>query len=366
MRPRIRRRFLADARRDRAFYARRPALKGSLDRNIIGRAMESVDLSKPLEDVGLRVDRAYDGLRLDRFLREKLPWRSRAAIQRMIREGRVLVNDRPGKAGERVRHRDAVRVRAVEPAPGEIRHAEIPLRILYEDEWLVALDKQPGILTHPVGRTLYNTLINALHHRYRNVDDPSRDVIPKLVHRLDRDTSGVLLISKDDRVRATLSAQFETKQVEKEYLAIVCGVPERDAGTIDLPIGVAGAAGHGRAAMAIRASLTEYRVLERLPGFALVRALPRTGRTHQIRVHLAAIGLPIVCDARYGGGSELRGDGAAAGESDEPILSRQALHAERLRFVHPVSRHPMEIRAELPGDLERALAFLRSQLPEQA
>jgi 23S rRNA pseudouridine1911/1915/1917 synthase len=320
----------------------------------------TTDLSKPLEDIEIRVDRAYDGRRLDVFLREKLPWRSRSAIQRLVREERALVNGVVGKVGGRVRAGDLVRLRVPQPQPGDLRHAEIPLCILFEDDWIVAIDKQPGILAHPVGKTLYNTLINALHHRYRNLDDPTKDVVPTLVHRLDRDTSGVLLVTKDDRVRSALSEQFETKRVQKEYLAIVHGAPETDEGTIDLPLGDAGERNIGHPKMSVRAdgapSRTDYRVVERLPEFSLVRALPRTGRTHQIRVHLAAIGCPIVCDAVYGRERELL---PAAGGT--PLLARQALHAERLRFVHPVTGAPMEIRAELPADLARALAALRER-----
>ncbi len=341
----------------RRFYAAPVGLKGPPVIDIIPREM-TIDLSKPYEDLVLHVDRAHDGLRLDVWLREKLPWRSRTAIQTLVRDGRVEVNDLAGKPGGRLRPGDRVLVRVRRPEPGEIRHEDIPIRILYEDDWIVGIDKQPGILTHPVGRQLYNTLINALHLRYRNLETPSLDVIPKLVHRLDRDTSGVLLVSKDDRIRASLSAQFEEKQVEKEYLAIVRGEPERDACAIDLPIASAGETGRHRVRMTVRPdgapSRTEIQVVERFPGFALVRALPRTGRTHQIRVHLAAIGLPILCDALYGEEREIRADRPV-----QPLLSRQALHAERLRFVHPVSGERMEIRAELPEDLLRTIAALR-------
>ncbi|MBI1850696.1 MAG: RluA family pseudouridine synthase [Planctomycetes bacterium] len=317
------------------------------------------DLSKPREDVELYVDRAYDAMRLDLFLRDKLPWRSRSALQRMIREDRVLVNGVPGKPGSRVRGGDLLRLLVPQPQPGDIRHAEIPLRILFEDEWIVALDKQPGILAHPVGKTLYNTLINALHHRYRRVDDPANDVVPHLAHRLDRDTSGVLLVTKDVRIFRAIAEQFETKQVRKEYLAIVHGAPERDEGTIDLPLGRSGLDGRERLKTLVRAdgapSRTDYRVEERFAGFSLVRALPQTGRTHQIRVHLMAIGHAILCDALYGTEREWRvRDGAP------PILARQALHAERLQFVHPVTGTPMEIRAPLPEDLSRMVATLRS------
>jgi 23S rRNA pseudouridine1911/1915/1917 synthase len=188
---------------------------------------------------------------------------------------------------------------------------------------------------------------------------------PGIVHRLDRDTSGVILVARSDAAHYRLARQFAERSIEKEYFAIVCGAPERDRDVIDRPIGFHP---HVREKMAIRRddpssrpAATFYEVLERFPGFASLRILPKTGRTHQIRVHLNHLGCPILCDRQYGGRSqitrgELRGEPADA----KVLLSRQALHARRIRFRHPADGHLMEIEAPLPADMEAVLGELRA------
>jgi 23S rRNA pseudouridine1911/1915/1917 synthase len=310
------------------------------------------DLSAVQEDVTLSVDPGNDGLRLDRFIQSKLPWRSRTSVQRAIETGRVLIDGVPGRVNRRVHPGQSIRIVVPPPPDGTIRHHEIPLDIVYEDRFLLAINKQPGFIVHPVGKHLYNTVINVLHHRYRRMDDPANDVVPNLVHRIDKDTSGLLLVAKDESVRAAMSMQFERKEVEKEYLAIVSGEVAADSGTIEAPLGK-----DPRANMKVKMAVvegglpsrTDFAVEARLGAATLLRLRPKTGRTHQIRVHCASIGHPLLSDALYGNGTG--GD----------VISRQALHAERVTFAHPVTGERTTIAAPLAADFVAAIALLRSR-----
>ena len=301
-----------------------------------------VDLGHPLTEVDIEVTAREDGMRLDALLKRYITWRSRTRLKLRCSEGHVTVNGTRRKGGVRVRMGDRVYVDLGE-LEDEVRHDQIPLTILYEDEQVVALDKQPGIVVHPVGRYLFNTLINALHLHYRRPEDPGRDVVPKLCHRLDRETSGVLLVSKDDRIRPSLSFQFLHHLVEKEYWAIVHGVVESDRGLIDGPIGESDRGDH-RMRRAVRPdglpARTEYEVLGRGPDHTLVAARPRQGRTHQIRVHLEHLGHSVVDDPLYGEPpAERTGPG------------RQALHNRSLRFYHAFRGDFLRLVAPLPDDM---------------
>jgi 23S rRNA pseudouridine1911/1915/1917 synthase len=327
-----------------------------------------LDLSKPIEEACLTAKTPDEGLRLDLFLKEYVGWKSRTELVRLIDDGQVTVNGATRKCSCRIRVGDVVEVKLGSAGSDEVRHHEIELDVLYEDEWLVVLNKQPGIVVHPAGKHLYNTLINALHLRYRNLADPDKDVVPRLVHRLDRDTSGVLLVSKDNRIRRSLSFQFENHLVTKEYLAIVQGELGPDYQVVDQPIGPAREPGTwikrkvSDEPEALPAK-TDVRVVRRYPGATLVLLRPFTGRTHQLRVHLTSLGHPMLCDWLYNPGEPLCREDLGlpphpAGPR-HPLLARQALHAYRLRLRHPVSGEPVVFRAPLSRDLRETLKAYR-------
>ncbi len=305
------------------------------------------------------------GLRLDLFLAHKFPTHSRVQLRRAINAATVEVDGRRAKAAHRLRLGERVRLTLPEipreaPAP-----EDIPLDILYEDEWLAAIDKPPGMVVHPAKGHWAGTLTSALQFHFDKLSGAGGPTRPGIVHRLDRDTSGVLVVAKNDRVHFALSEQFEQRTVEKEYFAIVCGNPDRDRDIIDLPIGIHP---YQREKMAVRRdhpssrhAQTFYEIVERFDGYAAVRLSPKTGRTHQLRVHLNSIGCPVLCDKMYGGRSQLtRGEirGNPRGDA-ELLLDRQALHARRLAVTHPQTGERMEFEAPMPNDIEAVLVELR-------
>lgn len=327
------------------------------------------DLSQPEEDVELIVYAPEDGMRIDRFLSERLWWRSRAQSVQLLADGRVQRNGAIiRKPSRRVSERDRIRVEVPEPAPATAP-GDVPLEIVYQDAHLLALNKQAGLVCHPVGKIRSGTLMNALHARFRRPDVPEADIVPRLCHRLDRDTSGVILVALSERVRRRMQWIFESKVVCKEYLALCEGHWERDYDEVHLPIGRAGPEAEIRISMAVRTggapSRTIVCVEERfLPGpfdggFTLLRCSPVTGRQHQIRVHLAAKGHPIVGDSIYGSAPET---GFGFLREEAPTLGRQFLHARRIQLPHPVvPGGELDLTAPLPADLRATLAALRAR-----
>ncbi len=322
------------------------------------------DLSTFLTEFEVLVRPEDAGQRLDRFLRARVFWRSRTNIVERLRDGLILLNGASARKSTQVRSGDRIRL-VVDPPSNVVRlPSEIGLRILHEDDDILVIDKDAGLLCHPVGRHVYDTLVNALHHRYRRTGDPDEDVVPRLAHRLDRDTTGVLLVTKSRGARAFLQWQFEHHRVEKEYVALVAGNPAAEGGEIDAPLGHDP---HSRIRLKMAAvkdglpSRTAWRVEERFRSFALLRLFPKTGRQHQIRAHLEHLGHPVLADDIYG-----RGDPVRAGEldpsdpgPDRVILGRQALHAERLSFYHPSTRARMTVTAPLPGDMAAVMEAAR-------
>ncbi|GAC1474279.1 MAG: RluA family pseudouridine synthase [Isosphaeraceae bacterium] len=313
-----------------------------------------------------RVKARMIGKRIDAYLSSRYPDYSRSVMQKVIDAGAVLVNGQPVKASYKVRLDDLIRLWLPELSDDAAAPEDIPLEVLYEDEAFTVVNKPAGMVTHPAKGHWSGTLVNALQFHFDRLSSVGGENRPGIVHRLDRNTTGLLLVAKDDIAHRKLAAQFEQRTIHKEYRAIVSGVPERDSDYIERPIGFHPT---NREKMAIRtpedggkAAVTFYQVLERFRGYALVRCAPQTGRTHQLRVHLAHIGHPIVADRAYSGRSQLTlGDllGPEAGEAGTILLDRQALHASTLSLTHPLSGIPLSFNAPLPLDMERTLAALR-------
>ena len=329
------------------------------------------DLSRPIRAFTFTVEVKEEGTRLDSLLRAHYPWHSRTFYRRKVERGEVEVNGRRAKASARVRTGDAVVIQLPEDPTAPERETADDLVMLFEDEQMFAVDKPSGLAAHPVGRTRHGTLINKLHARYRR-DDPKLDVVPRLSHRLDRDTSGVVLGVKNRRIDALIGDLFTTRQVTKTYVALVQGGPEADEGTIDAPMGddpEADTAVHQTVRPDGQPARSRWRVRERFPRHTWMELEPLSGRTHQLRVHMAHIGHPIVCDHLYGDPRPLlshRCGAARAEDPDDPptvLLARLGLHAHRLAFVHPLTGTPFEVSSPVPPDLTHALQCLRALSP---
>jgi 23S rRNA pseudouridine1911/1915/1917 synthase len=291
---------------------------------------------------------AATGLRLDQFVARNCPGLSRNQAQKLIADDYITVNGVVAKSGLKLDIGDRVDITIPPPPLSPLTPEAIPLRILYEDNDIIVVDKPAGMVVYPAPGNPGNTLINAVLSHLPQLAEMSDSVRPGIVHRLDKDTSGVILIAKNSLTQQELIRQFKTRSVHKIYLALVKGHVTPAHGVIDAAIGRDSG---NRKRMAVsykgRAARTEYRVERYVDGYTLLDVRPETGRTHQIRVHLAAIGYPIVGDATYGVKS--------------PYLSRQFLHAYRLSFEMPGSSKPVEFTAELPPDLKQALIDLNTR-----
>jgi len=313
------------------------------------------------------------GKRLDAFLATQISDASRVRIRRGIDDAMAKVDGKVRKASFRLREGQSVEF-VLPPAPAKGPEPEpIPLSILYEDEALAVVDKPPGMVVHPAKGHWSGTLASALVHHFEKLSEHGGASRPGIVHRLDRDTSGAIIIAKNDLVHQRLADQFKARTVQKEYLAIVFGRPDLDRDLIDHPIGDHPTHREKKALRSDHSSSREaqtfYEVEERFPGYALLKALPKTGRTHQIRLHLASVRCPVLCDKLYAGQSRLTiadcrtrsrsPQLAKEREADEILLERQALHAHRVSFAHPLSGKQMEICAPVPDDIQKVLLVLR-------
>ena len=305
------------------------------------------------------------GTRLDLFLAGACSDLSRSRIQKLIAEGAVRVDGGEARRAHHVRAGEEVTVEVSEPREIPLEAEAIPLSILYEDDELLAIDKPPGLVVHPAPGHPSGTLVNALLHYVRDLAGIGGELRPGIVHRLDRDTSGVLLVAKTDRAHQMLSRQMRRRTLKKEYLAVVAGVPRVRKGEVALAIGrdprdrkrmKAFRATGDEAPAGTRTARTLYEIEREWPalGVTLLRCRLVTGRTHQIRVHLAAAGLPIVGDPVYGRARfpKVRDAELAAALTGFP---RQALHAERVEFHHPATQELVEIVAPVPADLRDLL-----------
>lgn len=324
--------------------------------------------SDPVRD--LVVPESANGERLDLFLTQLTDGYSREQIRKAVQEDAAEVDGKIKRPSFRVRTGQRVRFR-VPPPPtdGPIPEA-IPLSILFEDDGMVVVNKPPGMVVHPARGNWTGTLTSALAYHFQSLSDIGGPTRPGIVHRLDRDTSGVIVVAKTNAVHIHLAEQWAQRTVEKTYVAIACGPLNHDRDVIDVPIG---RHPYQREKMAIREghitskpARTFYEVLERYGRFSLVRLNPETGRTHQIRVHLEHRGCPVLCDRLYGGRSILTTEQLARlmgkpwhGGEVETLLDRQALHAARLELDHPQTGKRMVFEAPLPEDMLRVLRTLR-------
>jgi len=315
--------------------------------------------------------------RIDQYLVDRVPYLSRNNVQRLIDEGMVKVNGRATKASYRPRQGDQIELVAPPKPVSELVPEDIPLEVVFEDEHLLALNKQANLMVHPARGKWTGTLVNGLVHYGRNWSTINGNWRPGILHRLDRNTTGIMLVAKSDEAHWRVARQFENRTIQKTYLAIVHGVPELLADVIDLPIGQDR---YVREKQAIRkeenggrAAVTKYEVLEifqtppaatlhsgdhpadrRNPAppqrFAFLKLTPKTGRTHQLRVHMAARGHPMVGDTMYGG---------RVFEHGQFRFERQALHAYEIAFVHPGTLERLMLQAPLPPDMSSLLSILR-------
>ena len=305
----------------------------------------------------LAIEKTLPSERLDTFLRGKFPAVSRGAIQRLIEQGHIKVNGRRVKPTHAPRAGEQVEVHWPEARPAEAQPEEIPLEILFEDDALLVVNKPPGLVVHPAAGHEQHTLVNALlHHCEGQLSGIGGVARPGIVHRLDKETSGCLVVAKNDDTHLALSAQFASRKVEKIYEAIVCGEMEREKGEVRAPIGRHSS---HRKRMAVneeagRDARTSYRVLERLRGATLAEAVLHTGRTHQIRVHFQFLGFPLIGDMTYGNRQNQR-----LKELTNYAAPRQMLHAKELSFTHPRTGKRTKFEAPEPEDFKDALSALR-------
>ncbi|MBF6600342.1 MAG: RluA family pseudouridine synthase [Dehalococcoidia bacterium] len=284
--------------------------------------------------------------RLDVFVARRLPELTRSRVRRLIDGGHVRVDGAGAKPGLRLNAGQRVTVELPPPVPAAAQPEPIPLDVIFEDADLIVINKPAGMTVHPAPGHTAATLVNAVLAHSDDLSGVGGVIRPGIVHRLDRDTSGIIVVAKNDATHNALAGQLKERQVEKTYVALVEGTPQPPAGTIDAPIA---RDPRNRQRMAIveggREAVTAYTLIERSRGVSLVEARPKTGRTHQIRVHLAAIGHPIVGDRVYGHASAL--------------VARQFLHARRIAFTHPRTGERVEFEAPLPEDLRRTLEAAR-------
>ncbi|RIK66770.1 MAG: RNA pseudouridine synthase [Planctomycetota bacterium] len=337
---------------------------------------DALVVEAPEEETGRRaiieVRRKLPGRRLDKYLIAKFPRVSRMAIQRLIKQGDILVNGRPTKKSYEMEGGDVIEINFPPPPAYDVAPEPIPLDIVYEDDYVLALNKPAGIIVHPASRTQGGTIANGLAHYCKalaKTDDPFR---PGIVHRLDKNTTGIMIVAKTDEAHWRLSRQFEDRTTQKVYLALVHGEPEFDEDIIDVPIGqhptvhdryvatgFAERMGGKFEKKLSKSAVTRYRVLKRIRGYSLVELHPKTGRTHQLRIHMSHIRHPIVGDPFYGGRHVSRHQVSGRPEDgDTPYFTRQLLHAARLTVTHPIHQKPLTVSAPLASDMREFLRLL--------
>lgn len=295
-----------------------------------------------MEQIKIIVNEKHSGKRLDKFLADELCKKfSRSFIKKLIDEKNVFVNKKHLNPSHKVAEGESIEITVPDPKPLELKPEKIPLEIVYEDKDLLVINKAPGISVHPSGPNLTGTLVNALLFHCKDLSDIGGVMRPGIVHRLDKDTSGVLVVAKNDKTHTNLSGQFRNRTTRRKYIALVRGVVQLDNGRIELPIARRKKditkMGVSFVDEKKKNAITNYKVLKRFKDFTMLELSLETGRTHQIRVHLSHIGYPVLGDRVYGSS---RG------------MARQALHAKTLGFFHPGTKKFIEFTSELPKDMQ--------------
>ena len=308
-------------------------------------------------------------IRLDQYLAKEFPEYSRSFLQKLIKEKQVLLEDCPAKRSAKIENGQNISILLPKLEQLHLKAEKMDIPVFYEDEHLAVVFKRAGIITHPAGNIQQGTLVNGLLAQFESLADAGDDYRPGIVHRLDRDTSGALIIAKTSRAFEILTEKFRHREVKKQYLALVHGEVAFEEGSIELPLGMDP---RNREKMKIvhggKSSITEYKVLKRYPKFTLVQIFLITGRTHQIRVHFKSQKHPLVGDDLYGGSPYLDQKtlyklANVKSEKNEKLIQRQALHAWRLSFEHPITKEKMLFHAPLPEDLQNTLHFLQKLWP---
>ncbi len=308
--------------------------------------------------------------RLDLFLTEQLPELTRSQLKRLIEQEQILVDNHPAKVGEKLKGGETISVTFPAVRATEVLAQEMALQVLYEDAHLIVINKPAGLVVHPAPGHSEGTLVNALLHHCHDLAGIGGELRPGIVHRLDKDTSGVMMATKDDQSHLRLAEQFQVHSITRRYVALVHGLLPRDIGRVDCPIGrhplerkkMSGKCRNGRRAV------THWQVRERFPDdrLSLVELNLETGRTHQIRVHFAEMNFPLVGDPLYGKSSRIKELKDVELRTLLSSLGRQALHAKVLGFTHPISGNYMEFECPLPDDLQVILTYLHKKYRDDA
>ena len=300
----------------------------------------------------LKID---SGKRLDVFLHEKISGDSRSFLQKLIKDGAVLVNSKPAKMSHRIAAGEKIIVSVPEPKAPVPKPEDIPLKIVYEDPHLLVINKPAGMVVHPAAGNYSGTMVNALLHHCKDLSGIGGELRPGIVHRLDKETSGLMVVAKNDKAHLSLSSQLQKRTLTREYRAIVRKVLPMEEGEIAKPLG---RSVRDRKKISVntrrgKEAVTRFQVIERFSNHTLVKIKLQTGRTHQIRVHFQSLGFPVLGDKVYGG---------VLTQEEKNIgikISRQALHAQYIKFIHPETGQEMEFKSKLPEDIEEVLKVLR-------
>ncbi len=304
-----------------------------------------------MEEKFFNVKSNESGLRIDKYLADRMQEKSRSYIQKLIEDKNVFVNDKEIKSNYKVREEDTIKILIPEPIELKVEAEDIPIDIVYEDDDVIVINKPQGMVVHPAAGNYNGTLVNAILNHCTDLSGINGVIRPGIVHRIDKDTSGVLVIAKNDNAHIKLSKQLKDHSMKREYYAIVEGVIKKDEGTIDAPLG---RHPQDRIKFAVvsngKRAVTHYKVLERFNNNTLVKCVLETGRTHQIRVHMAYIGHPLVGDSVYGY------------KKQKYKVNGQMLHAKVLGFIHPTKGVFIEFQSPLPEWFDNILETLRKEL----